>query len=309
MKKIVFILTGLISIVSYGQETLLNKNGNKILPESGDWAIQMSAQPFLNTAINAVNIMNDSGEYPSADYVDGFNNTIVGKMFVNSKKARRVKATFTAASYVNSNFGDDPTTQLVLDNPETQMNEFNSNVELNYLFLKERYSFWSFGLGYGMEYRKGNGRLQGFYGYEGMVRVISGDENNPNITYDYQYDLNDIAATEENMGQYVTKDFVGKGISIEGSGFIGVEYFVASKISIGAELSLGFSYTKFGRGDYDYSELSLATDPNGDYLEDSDGNYIINLEEVKSETNDLVGRSFLVNVNNMNGALTATFYF
>ena len=80
MKKIVFILTGLISIVSYGQETLLNKNGNKILPESGDWAIQMSAQPFLNTAINAVNIMNDSGEYPSADYVDGFNNTIVQKI-------------------------------------------------------------------------------------------------------------------------------------------------------------------------------------------------------------------------------------
>ena len=36
----------------------------------------------LKSAINVVNIMNDSGEYPSVEYVSEYNNVIVGKYFI-----------------------------------------------------------------------------------------------------------------------------------------------------------------------------------------------------------------------------------
>ena len=68
-----------------------------------------------------------------------------------------------------------------------------------------------FGIGYGSEKRKGKTRLQGFYGYEGFV----------GMNY---IDLND------------EKDFV---TSLSANIFIGCEYFIASKVAIGAEYSYG----------------------------------------------------------------------
>ena len=68
-----------------------------------------------------------------------------------------------------------------------------------------------FGIGYGYEKRKGKTRLQGFYGYEGFVGMNYIDED------------------EE-------KDFI---TSISTSIFIGCEYFIASKVAIGAEYTYG----------------------------------------------------------------------
>jgi len=68
-----------------------------------------------------------------------------------------------------------------------------------------------FGIGYGSENRKGNTRLQGFYGYEGFVGMNYID-------------------VEDN------KDFI---TSISANIFIGCEYFLASKVAIGAEYSYG----------------------------------------------------------------------
>ena len=68
-----------------------------------------------------------------------------------------------------------------------------------------------FGIGYGLEKRKGKTRLQGFYGYEGFVG------------------MNYIDMGEE-------KDFV---TSLSTHIFIGCEYFIASKIAVGAEYAYG----------------------------------------------------------------------
>ena len=68
-----------------------------------------------------------------------------------------------------------------------------------------------FGIGYGSEKRKGNTRLQGFYGYEGFVGMNYIDEDD-------------------------NKDFI---TSISANIFIGCEYFLASKVAIGAEYSYG----------------------------------------------------------------------
>ena len=65
---------------------------------------------------------------------------------------------------------------------------------------------FSFGIGYGMEYRKGTTRLQGFYGYQGFVGMIYEDE-------------------------FTT--LMRPGV------FIGCEYFILPKIALGAEYSYG----------------------------------------------------------------------
>ena len=65
---------------------------------------------------------------------------------------------------------------------------------------------FSFGIGYGMEYRKGATRLQGFYGYQGFIGFI------------YEDDFTTL---------------MNPGV------FIGCEYFLLPKIAIGAEYSYG----------------------------------------------------------------------
>ena len=65
---------------------------------------------------------------------------------------------------------------------------------------------FSFGLGYGREYRKGNTRLQGFYGFQGFV------------------------------GMHYDEEFT---TTLNPALFIGCEYFIVPKIAIGAEYSYG----------------------------------------------------------------------
>jgi len=84
---------------------------------------------------------------------------------------------------------------------------------------------WNIGLGYGVERRKGNTRLQGMWGYRGFFSV--GDTFDsadllsiPTSIYEDSYNMN------MNMGI-----------------FIGCEYFVLAKIAIGAEYHYGCTFS------------------------------------------------------------------
>ena len=44
---------------SQDSEPMTNKNGYVILPESGDYALQMDATPILDFGLNVINIMDD----------------------------------------------------------------------------------------------------------------------------------------------------------------------------------------------------------------------------------------------------------
>lgn len=84
---------------------------------------------------------------------------------------------------------------------------------------------WNIGLGYGVERRKGNTRLQGMWGYRGFFSV--GDTFDsadllsiPTAIYEDSYNMN------MNMGI-----------------FIGCEYFVLAKIAIGAEYHYGCTFS------------------------------------------------------------------
>ena len=80
---------------------------------------------------------------------------------------------------------------------------------------------WSMGLGYGVENRKGNTRLQGMWGYNLSIGI--GEKFNkedwlsiPTIIYEDGYNM-----------------------SLSASMFIGCEYFIAAKVALGAEYHYG----------------------------------------------------------------------
>lgn len=82
---------------------------------------------------------------------------------------------------------------------------------------------WSMGLGYGVEYRKGNTRLQGMWGYSGFIGI---GEN---------FDSSDWLS----IPNMILED--GYNMNINTSLFIGCEYFVFAKIAIGAEYTYGLT--------------------------------------------------------------------
>ena len=71
--------------------------------------------------------------------------------------------------------------------------------------------------GLGKEWRKGKTRLQGFYGVDALVGISS--------------------SSSKSASGVETKD--GMGFSIGANGFIGAEYFLFPKISIGAQYGYG----------------------------------------------------------------------
>ena len=82
---------------------------------------------------------------------------------------------------------------------------------------------WTMGLGYGVENRRGNTRLQGMWGYNGFIGIgeqfTPGDWLSiPTLIYEDGYNMN-----------------------VAASVFIGCEYFLLAKIAVGAEYHYGAS--------------------------------------------------------------------
>ena len=80
---------------------------------------------------------------------------------------------------------------------------------------------WSMGLGYGVEHRKGNTRLQGMWGYNAAIGIGE------------RFDKEDWMS----IPTIIYED--GYNMSVTASMFIGCEYFILAKIAIGAEYHYG----------------------------------------------------------------------
>ena len=274
MKKVLLFMCT-VSICMLGFSQMTSKNGHTILPEAGDWSIQMNAQPLLDMAMNAVNIMNDSGNNGShPSYVNGYTHVIVGKYFNSDDFATRYKIALNSESSTNKHYDDDPTTDDVD----------------NVLFSKDKAAMWELKLGYGHEYRRGHNRLQGLYGYEGMLILGSGG-NNTSRDYEFAYTDMEDAGMGMSNGGFFNSSKNGMNIGLEARAFVGVEYFFAPKMSVGAEFGWGFAFEMNGR----------TADVNTE-LDDDD-----NWNEVESLGNS--GSSFDLAVDNMDAALSVSFHF
>ena len=262
-----------VSICALGFSQMTSKNGHTILPEAGDWSIQMNAQPLLDMAINAVNLMSDNGsngEHPG--YVKEFDQVIVGKYFNSDDFATRYKISLNSSSATVKTYAKDPT----LDSDDAEDSE-------DVLYQKDKTSSWTLKLGYGHEYRRGHNRLQGFYGYEGMLTMGTGGENT-SVKYEFSYE--DMPGSS-----HAISDKNGMEIGISARAFTGVEYFFAPKMSIGAEFGWGLAFDMTGRS------KTVTAEEEGDNWNEN--------EYIGGESDS----SFDFAVDNMDAALSISFHF
>lgn len=233
MKKVLLTI-GLITGLTAMSQDLENKNGFKILPEEGDIGLGFDAVPFINFGLNAVNIMNDTGDDAThPGYVNGFNQMIVGKYFYKSDMAFRARLGINTLRSSTKFYGDNPMTPSATD-PEEILIETEIEAGGEYM------------LGLGVEFRRGHNRLQGFYGGE----VFTGFANNRIVNkYEIDYDL-----TAQDSGFVAVGDSrllnqkSGTQIMFGARGFVGVEYFILPKISLGAEFGWALGMRTNPRG-------------------------------------------------------------
>lgn len=207
------------------QNDLTNKNGHKILPAAGDYCLSMDGAPIINFGLNAINIMNNTGQ--TAQH-PGFvlPNTIVGKYYINDTLAYRGTISIVSESSSTVDYFDDPNDSST--NPAELSNKTTSKS-------------CDVVLSAGLEYRRGHNRLQGYYGAEALIGF-----SNSKMNYAYGMDAAD--DLQWNGSSRVISSSAGASISLGARGFVGAEYFFAPKISLGAEFGWGLGIVMSGRG-------------------------------------------------------------
>jgi hypothetical protein len=276
-----FLLIGLLcSITLANAQELLSKKGEKMLPDSGDWAIAVDAAPFFNYLGNVFSSAGNNSIFKS--FGDS-SLTVMGKYFLHEKKAVRLKLNIGVSSQ-NQKYNT------------TKDGQTDPNVTVVDEWKNTRTSIT---LGAGIEKRKGKTRLQGLYGGEVSLFYLNGSKNK--YSYGNSYSKNTIAPASNNFngniksdGSRITQAKQGATYGLGLRGFIGMEYFIFPKIAIGMEYGVSFRVGVQGEG----QEVSEIWDP-------------INAER-KTQTKNIGGStnfSFDSGLKNGNALIYASFHF
>lgn len=222
MKKKVLFVAALFT-ASFGMaQDLTSKKGETILPEAGDYAIGFDANPFLSYFGN---MFNSGANAPFSANFTNANQAIYGKMFTDANNAYRLGLRVGA--------GSTTTTTLVAD--------ASAGAAAGDMVEDEaKTSGFNLVLSAGKEMRRGNTRLQGFYGAEAMIALTTSKVENT-----YGNDIEDLGAGASR----VLDSKAGTVFGLGARGFVGVEYFVAPKISVAAEYGWGLMISSTGEGE------------------------------------------------------------
>ena len=205
------------------------------LPATGEFALGFSAVPVLNFALNSINIMNDTGDKADgmATYPVGSEQLLTGKYFLSSNQAVRIRVGLNYLSSSNSTNYDNPLD--VADPDVATPSEITDTITE---------SLSSIMIGGGMEFRRGKGRLVGFYGAEGLLG-LTGSSSKIAYGWAYTQEAADLGVIQDGSNR-ARESSSGTQLTIGGRGFAGVEYFIASKISLSAEFGWSLSFQSNG---------------------------------------------------------------
>jgi hypothetical protein len=293
------------SAMTVSAQDLTSKKGETMLPESGDWAISFDATPFLNYAGQLLS--NAGATAPTAGYTNGYPWAIKGKMFKDEKTAYRAG--------LRLGFGNQKWTGMIATPQASSFvaPEYPAESPMGEDEYKASYN--SVVLTGGLEMRRGKTRLQGYYGGE-LVFGMGGTKNaytysnalsagdpatlDPNVTIGDSYDFgSNLTGVSDPLGNGARQlELKSSSMMFGLRGFIGVEYFILPKISIGAEYGwgLGFGSTKttsivesqgfLTSGNIATSEFTTETKTGG-FMIDSD---------IQNSATGLVGGSGSLNI-------------
>lgn len=285
MKKITLTLTVLMAFAIFvnAQTTttptattpLVSKKGYAILPQAGDYAIGIDAVPMLQYVGNVFN--GTANNTAAFKFKEG--QSIYLKSFIDDKTAYRAKIRIGWDTKKNK--------ELILKNGATEADQTVEDMQ--------KIAVKNILIGFGKEYRRGYGRLQGFYGFEGALSYGA----NKTI-YEYGNDYTSIypAPASTNFGtnkigtSRVLTEKAGSVLGIGLRGFVGVEYFVAPKISLGGEFGWGLLYQRTGTGEKEVESMNFGSG------------------QSETTTTEVAGGSSLViDTDNMTGCIYLLFHF
>jgi hypothetical protein len=270
--------------------SLESEEGVPILPEEGDWSLGISANPFLNYLGNFFNQAGNN-QSPSVNFVQNpFNQlALFGKLVKDENTAYRGRFQLNVGS--------------TGENRISVKDELPAPSTPNYVTDKRNRTDVGILLAFGLEKRRGAGRLQGVYGGEFLIGFASSSEKftyGNAITNQFQNPTtSSFAPTSNNIlggGGRVTQFKYGNKFMVGARGFIGVEYFFAPKMSIGGEFGYAFTVITAGKG----STTSEVWNP------------VTN--SVQTTTADVYNPEYRntrlgIGLDNLNGAINLLFYF
>lgn len=250
MKKSIALLALAFGVTNAFAQDLTSKKGEPILPEAEDMAISVDATPFLDYMGNFFG-KTANNTAPTFNFLNS-NQTITVKKFKDAQTAYRASVRIGLQSNTEK--------AQIVDATQT-FSTVNYPTQLTMKEDKFKSSQTNVGLSGGIEMRRGKTRLQGYYGAEAGISLSSSSEKytygntitpntstpnvpvNPNTT---NFGSNITTDTYGNDAR-VTRFKSGMGFSFGIRAFVGAEYFILPKISLGGEFGWGLGWGMSGK--------------------------------------------------------------
>ena len=259
------------------------------LPEAGDWAIGFDAKPILNYVGNIFNGTSDN-EFETLGGEPALNNygptvSLMGKYMLTDE--------FALKANLGVLLKNDKQAYYIQDDAATILDPLSNAKVADYKATRNT----GVSLMAGAEYRLGKKRIQGVFG----AGVLFGVQKRV-VNYSYGNLMTTINQNPTVAGQFnvwsngyrTVKEFNAAPDFYAGlTGSAGVEFFVAPKISLGAEVSLVAAY-KVNQQTFSYSE-----------------GYNPSTEVIERKT-DLVSPmtgTFYLGTQNLGGSVYMSFFF
>lgn len=253
MKKLTLLVLAFAMASSAYAQDMFSKRGTAILPEEGDIAISIDASPLLRYAGN---FFNQAGTNQAPGWAFTAQNpmTIYGRYFMREDMAIRGMFRLGLSSTTDK---------------DVEVGSNNQDIE-----LQDKASAFDMAIGGGVEFRRGLGRVQGYYGGDLLFMVNSHPDGNTTQQF---------VGVNDKVEEVTTKGGGAFGVGLRG--VIGVEYFFAPKIALGGEFGWGVAFMSEG-------ERVQSSSVSG----------------VKDQTLSYGGSAFTLD-NMMSGALKLSFFF
>jgi len=269
----------------------VSKKGENYLPQEGDWAIGIDANPFLRYLGNFFSEADNPA--PFADFSND-RIAITAKKFVKDDFAYRAGLRFNVFSDKNRAFS-----------PEFSVDPTNTTVEDSY-----SRTFTNFIFSAGVEKRKGKTRVQGFYGAEAFLGFgteshkfeygndITQENTNPDRTQfelGFQDDTRQITNISE-TGAFMTEFNKGFELTAGARAFLGAEFFILPKMALGFEYGIALAFAFTGNSEIVEEQWSVPVGGDSEQF-------------VTTVTNEGGSSSFSLDNDITGGALFFSFYF
>ena len=270
-----------------GKVKLVSKKGVNILPERDEICLGIDAYPIFNY-IGGIFSQNHAVT-PSIDYGNGYYSSygiyvkymLASDMAVRAKFRANISSTSEIYPVAKSTLNYDPAA------PEYVEDEVRDNNQSIYVSV-------------GIEKRRGKSRVQGIYGVEALVGYNKSKDiyvYGNSITNEFNTPLTYDNSETYSGAERIINDYYDKGLFAGVRGFIGIEYFIAPKISIGGEFGYSLRYVWDQNRIREYQYWDSGTQS------------VATVYRESTRTNDPGSNDVALGIDAMDGSINLYFYF